>query len=453
MSVFKFVSIAGIIIVCMMLTGISVAQGHLRMAISPPEFLNSNAESDSGSDSYTNVATDSAGNWIAVWCSNDDLNGTIGTDYDILVSRSSDNGDTWTAPVLLYPHIDSEGRSDGGQQIETDCMGTWIVIWKSLFNSNQYIYATRSIDNGNTWSEPVILYEKSSFFNTRPELTTDCAGNWVVVWNCYFSGLRADIIIVRSSDNGIIWTNPVVLNTDGSDTTGDRYPHIAADYAGNLVAVWTRYKPSDYDIYVANSKDNGLTWSTPAILNIENSKDDEFPQVATDGDGNWVAVWVSKYDLDGLIGFDQDIFVSRSINNGDNWSTPVALNSNAAFDFGYDYFPRIISDNKGNWITVWMSCDDLGGIVGGDSDIFVSHSKDNGKTWTKVATMNKNSRYDLGNDKHPDIAMDNKGNCVTVWHSDESLNDTIGTEWDILVARSYLDSRQFLTAKNWHLYE
>ena len=47
---------------------------------------------------HPQVTTDGAGNWVAVWDSYDTLGGTIGTDYDILVSRSTNNGATWTAP-------------------------------------------------------------------------------------------------------------------------------------------------------------------------------------------------------------------------------------------------------------------------------------------------------------------------------------------------------------------
>ena len=55
--------------------------------------LNTNAATDSGGeDWFPQVASDGAGNWVAVWYSGDSLGGTIGTDNDILVARSSDDG-------------------------------------------------------------------------------------------------------------------------------------------------------------------------------------------------------------------------------------------------------------------------------------------------------------------------------------------------------------------------
>jgi len=77
---------------------------------STPVSLNSNAAADSGSDFVAQVTTDGAGNWLAVWHSGDSLGGRIGTDDDILVASSADNGETWTAPAALndFATTDSE---------------------------------------------------------------------------------------------------------------------------------------------------------------------------------------------------------------------------------------------------------------------------------------------------------------------------------------------------------
>jgi hypothetical protein len=47
------------------------------------------------------VVADGAGNWVTVWNSSDSLAGSIGTDLDILVARSTNGGAIWTAPVEL----------------------------------------------------------------------------------------------------------------------------------------------------------------------------------------------------------------------------------------------------------------------------------------------------------------------------------------------------------------
>ena len=147
-----------------------------------------------------------------------------------------------------------------------------------------------------------------------------------------------------------------------------------------------------------------LRWFTPVILAIScfapfavgeidptvpvllssgdasESRDDAEPQVATDGRGNWLAVWYTFETLGGTVGTDSDIVFSTSTDNGGSWTEPALLNTNGTFDSGSDFSPQIATDGAGNWLAVWESDDTLDGTVGADNDIFVSISTDNGLT-------------------------------------------------------------------------
>ena len=285
---------------------VGTARGRPGLRFRPA--LNTNAASDSGADSYPRVATDGAGNWVAVWDSDDSLGGTIGTDTDILVSRSSDDGATWTAAVAL----DTNAATDSG--------------------------VTR-----------------------EPQVATDGAGNWVAVW---------------PSDDSL----------------------------GSTIG-------TDYDILVARSSDAGATWTAPEALNTNAATDsgnDLVPEVMTDGAGNWVAVWYSDDSLGGAIDTDDDILVARSSDAGATWTAPAALNTNAATDSGRDWAPRVATDGAGNWVAVWDSTDSLGGTIGIDRDIFVSRSSDAGATWTAPAALNTNAATDSDTDRNT-AADDRRG--------------------------------------------
>jgi hypothetical protein len=154
---------------------------------------------------------------------------------------------------------------------------------------------------------------------------------------------------------------PAHLNGNAtSDSGSDAAPCLATDGAGNWAAVWTSAEDisgsgADFDIFLARSADNGVSWTLPALLNTNGTKDsnaDFAPHIATDGAGNWVAVWQSSEDLSGA-GTDRDIFVARSSDNGAAWFAPAVLNSNAATDSGDDVAPRIATDGAGNWVAVW----------------------------------------------------------------------------------------------------
>ncbi|MEK7795270.1 MAG: sialidase family protein, partial [Candidatus Hydrogenedentota bacterium] len=282
------------------------------------------------------MTTDSAGNWVAVWRSNDTLGGTIGTDLDILVSRSIDNGATWSAPAALNTNAASDSGFDAYSQVTTDGAGNWIAVWGS----------------------------------------TDTLGGTI--------GTDYDTLVSRSTNNGATWTAPAALNTNAASDSGD----------------------------------------------------DFVPQVATDKAGNWVAVWYSNDPLGGTNGPDNDILVSRSTNNGASWTAAATLNTNASSDSGHDYDPQVTTDGAGNWVVVWYSYDTLGGTIGAEGDILVSRSTSNGATWTTPAALDTNAAFDSGADSYPQVTTDSAGNWVVVWHTDDSLGGTIGPDFDILVSTS-----------------
>jgi len=127
---------------------------------------------------------------------------------------------------------------------------------------------------------------------------------------------------------------------------------------------------------------------------------------------------------------------SAQASPGATWAAPTALNTNAANDAGSDIAPQVTTDGGGNWVAVWYSNENLGGTIGTDYDILVSRSTDNGATWTAPNPLNSNAASDVGNDAHPQVTTDGGGNWLAVWHSQDSLGGTIGTDPDILVSRS-----------------
>jgi len=439
-----------------------LARGTPAYAWTAPAALNANAATDSGSDSYPQVTTDGAGHWVAAWFSNDDLGGTIGTDFDILVARSADNGATWTAPAALNANAANDSGSDLAPQVTTDGAGHWVAVWYSsddlggTIGTDYDILVSRSIDNGATWTYPAALNtnaEQDLGGDTNPQVTTDGAGHWVAVWHSTENlggtiGTDNDILVSRSIDNGATWTYPAALNTNAATDSGtDTCPQVTTDGAGHWVAVWYSNDDlggtigTDYDILVARSTTNGATWTAPAALNTNAATDsggDYWPQVTTDGAGHWVAAWYSSDSLGGTIGTDWDILVARSADNGATWTAPAALNTNAATDSGQDYYPQVTTDGAGRWVAVLHSTDSLGGTIGTDYDILVARSTDNGATWTAPAALNTNAATDSGDDYLPQVTTDGAGHWVAVWDSTDSLGGTIGTDYDILYATEYL---------------
>jgi hypothetical protein len=364
--------------------------------------------------------------------------------------------DDVSRPEPLNTNAAADSGNDEYPHVMTDKMGNWIAVWYShndlagTIGIDPDILIARSTDNGVTWTDPVPLNTNAGTddrFDFLPKVTTDGAGNWVAAWRlATTTDEDADILIARSTDNGVTWTDPEPLNTNAATDTGDDlHQDIVTDNAGNWVAVWYSDDQldgtigTDQDILVARSTNNGVTWTDPEPLNTNAGTDsgsDWTPVVTTNDAGNWVVVWASTDDFGGTMGEDRDILVARSTDNGVTWTDPEPLNTNAATDTGDDVRPRVATDGAGHWIAVWDSWDALGDTIGTDQDILIARSTDNGVNWTDPVPVNTNAGTDSGVDRDPRLTTDSAGNWLLTWWSDDDLAGTIGTDSDILVVQS-----------------
>lgn len=441
----------------------SNATGQTCAVISAPQPLNSNAHTDSEHDFLSHIAADGLGVWLVTWFSAENLDGRIGTDRDILYVRSADDGMTWTDPQPLNTSAYFDGLASDTGCVLAHGMGTWLAVWTSSYDlggsvgTDRDIFISRSTDDGQTWSESRVL-NGDAVSDTKadsfPHLDTDGAGNWIAVWHrnvddheTHFS--PHTVMFARSSDNGATWSHPLRLSSNhDSSTITDTWPIVRSDGLDTWISAWSSTNDlsgtigSDRDVLFRISQDGGAHWSSvnPLNTNAENDEgNDTKPQLAADGDGNWLAVWHSNDDLNDTVGEDLDIFFSRSSDHGWTWSEPLPLNDNAHLDHGADSAPQVTTDLAGTWLVVWHSNDDLGGTIGDDVDILFSRSMDNAVSWSSPRPFNTNAVSDdfvspYNTDSDPHVGTDHAGRWTVVWVSTNHLEDTIGTDQDLLFA-------------------
>ncbi len=389
-----------------------------------PVALNTNAASDSGADSKPQLATDGAGTWIAVWESTDSLGGTIGSDLDILVARSADNGITWTDPQPVNTDATADAMEDRDPHVATNGRGDWLVVWNSGpvtgdWNSSD-IRSASSVDNGASWVSPTTIRGPGYYL---PPRVTAAGNGWVVVFS---GGTWRHIYMHGSVDNGATWEFLGYVAPIKDQSYQD--PDIVTDGIGNWLVVWmglgSGSAPTgmDTDILVSNDFQNAIPLNRDALTDGADD-DDRWPRIATDGQGTWIAAWWLFTPT------RTDVQVSRSTDGGSHWTNPISLSSH-----GPDRFPEVSNDGGSNWVMVWFG--GPGAPSEADYDIWMSRSADGGTTWSAPATLNNNAAVDVGHDSFPDVATDGRGNWLAVWSSTDPLGGTIGTDSDILVARS-----------------
>jgi len=408
------------------LTLAPVVRAELGVPISPVRFVNVSDGPELVDNRQPEVGTDGQGLWIAVFSSRTIVN-NVSSDEDILFSRSLDSGEHWSAPAPVSPDSANDNRTERLPTIATDRQGHWVAVWESrTAGSDQDILTSRSIDNGANWSSAIALNTNAGTDtgdDGGPVIACDGQGIWIAAWHSKESvagsGWDGDILFARSADNGATWTSPLPLNsnatTDGA--ASDTFPRLATDGLGRWVAVWMVEASigAAPDILFARSIDNGISWSTPAFINPNGTTaaEDYTPTIATDRLGHWVVAW----DAVPAGGSVEDILVTRSLDNGVNWSQVGPLNTNAGDPNEDDFYVDLTADGDGNWVAVW-EVDHISGSEH-DYDLFVARSIDNGATWSSPSFLNSNSATDSNEDRQARIATDGRGEWVVVWNANE----------------------------------
>jgi hypothetical protein len=249
----------------------------------------------------------------------------------IVLKYSSDRGATW------LPASGFVGVSQPAFEFAQFSMpvvlpnGQVIVTW--YYYGGELVYA-RSTDGGasfgaNTSIAPVVdpSQPPGAFWRLNPIPSTAANplnGNLLSVWSDGSFG-GADILFVRGTGNGTVWSAPQRLSNSGIAATYQVEPWITYDETGVAHAIWydNRDLPNSntFHIYWTMSNDDGQTWvpvqriSTAASdLNIGipsgyNNAAGDYIQVSA-SHGNVYAAWT-----DTRSGTEEDIYIVRGQRN------------------------------------------------------------------------------------------------------------------------------------------
>lgn len=206
------------------------------------------------------------GNCYATW---DDF----GDGDRILMSRSTDGGLTWGAPLKTG----NSATGLGGQPL-VKSNGT--VIVPAANASETGIIAFRSTNGGTSWSSTVTVASTPTHAvagNLRtsalPSAEIDASGRVYVAWqDCRFrKGCKVNDIVFSSSTDGVTWTAVKRVPIDALSSSVDHFiPGLGVDPAatGHLGLTYYFYRNArcgtscSLEVGFTESADGGNTWTT-----------------------------------------------------------------------------------------------------------------------------------------------------------------------------------------------
>ena len=180
------------------------------------------------------------------------------------------------------------------------------------------------------------------------------------------------------------WYTPESIDTFDNDTGSSFEPQIATDSNGNAIAVWSRSDGTDSNIWVSQYMVNS-GWGDAHLIE-NNDSNSYYPDIVIDNYGNAIVVW---YDNAG-------IWAARYEPNA-GWGTPRIIGS-VGF---YASAPNITVNPSGDATVVWN----------------VSAGEETG-IWSNSYTINEGwgNPEMIGVDGYePEVALDDFGNRIVVW--------------------------------------
>ncbi len=162
----------------------------------------------------------------------------------------------------------------------SNAQGPTVIIWAAANALSERAAA----EPGTGWGRAQLIEAPDARLDFDPQVAVDPQGAAVAVWH-HWEGPGYDLWANRFVP-GVGWGTAELLETDESILRGAQ---IAVDPQGNATAVW-RQSDGTRDNIWANRFVPGVGWGTAELIETD-AGNATTPQVATDPQGNAIAVW------------------------------------------------------------------------------------------------------------------------------------------------------------------
>ncbi|MEI7497870.1 MAG: prepilin-type N-terminal cleavage/methylation domain-containing protein [Candidatus Falkowbacteria bacterium] len=235
---------------------------------------------------YPDIILDNNHHLFAAWNDN-----SSGNQDCYLVKRSTaDGSDAWSGTKKIFTAADNKDQSKPRIALLPD--GSLLgYVWQDDRNDDLDIYLQKINTNDHTeqWSPEVRVSDTTINDGTNqinPVVATNDANNFLVFWQDDRGGNQNIYGQIFDSNGTKLWTNDVLINSDGGTT--NQYSPSVAVASGTVYIAWTDERNGNQDIYAQKIDMSGTKlWLNDIRANINTGASAQYgPSIIYNEDKN-----------------------------------------------------------------------------------------------------------------------------------------------------------------------
>ncbi len=293
-------------------------------------------------------------------------------------------------------------------------------------------------------------YEPSAEEQWDLDVTGTEDGKYFAVWADMriFPDIR-----FSKSQNGTSWgdgefnNNDIVVNSDSGEGLDHWAPSIAADSRPRLYCVWLDNGGDGVRLMMSTSNNSGNFWVPAIHISVVTGQISE-PEIVWSPTAGLVIVYVLEHERTPGGSLEKDIMFTWSTNEGESFSTPVMLNDDDSEED--QLHPSVSVSSGGRIVVAWEDYRNGDSVSGYNSDIYMAYTT-TGLSFTNDIRVGRTGEDDK--QQYPDASFSKRGDILVVWQESTlsgwrvkySLGWAASQGWDRNMSISYPATAENLT--------
>jgi hypothetical protein len=279
---------------------------------------------------------------------------------------SNDEGQTFSPNILMEPVGSGDYQSD--PWLVSDNNDNAYFVFLEYGGLDEGMGVVKTLDGGSSWLSPVQASDTNGF-DDKETACVDANGNIYMMWDHFPPETDTELVFTKSTNGGASFQPTQIL---GLWATHGGIPYLTCTPNGTLFVstIWDSNPVGPIDtIFFMKSQDFGASWTGPHQVNPPGFGEIAIITVCATDSNHHIYICFAAGSQS-----DKEVYVTKSVDGGSSWSTPVQVNDVTA---NMQRMVEMHIDANDNIHVAWL---DARNNVW---DIYYSYSADGGVTFSE----------------------------------------------------------------------